>query len=160
LPGKPLAAALTLTRRRGVEELLAHRHCAAWHDVRSSDINAYLKQSLGERFTARDLRTWHAPVLAALALALSNRIARSRPASRRPISRAVAEVARYLGNTPEVARSSGIDHRAIDCTSRAVLSSRSSSSRSICSDERRTARTRLEAAVSRLVDEERRARRP
>src|SRR5688572_31563582 len=37
-----------------------------WHDVRSADINEYLKEhSGGCEISAKDFRTWHATVLAA-----------------------------------------------------------------------------------------------
>ena len=52
-------------------------------------------------------------VLAAVALAVSTE-ARSKTARKRAITRAVAEVAHYLGNTPAVCRSSYIDPRVID----------------------------------------------
>ena len=37
-------------------------------DVTSSDVNAYLKEISGEDITAKDFRTWHGTVLAAMAL--------------------------------------------------------------------------------------------
>jgi DNA topoisomerase-1 len=53
-------------------------------------------------------------VLAAVALSASWRVARSRTARDRAISRAVKEVAHYLGNTPAVCRKSYIDPRLFD----------------------------------------------
>src|SRR6185437_15126034 len=38
------------------------------HDVKSEDVNEYLKQMTGEDFTAKDFRTWAGTVLAAHAL--------------------------------------------------------------------------------------------
>lgn len=61
----------------------------------------------GTDVTAKDFRTWHATVLAAVAVAESGRA--SRTARRRQITRAVREVSHYLGNTPAVCRSSHID---------------------------------------------------
>lgn len=43
----------------------------AWADVRSADINAYLKDAFGTDVSAKDFRTWHATVLAAVGLAVS-----------------------------------------------------------------------------------------
>ena len=37
-------------------------------DVTSSDVNAYLREISGDDITAKDFRTWHGTVLAALAL--------------------------------------------------------------------------------------------
>jgi DNA topoisomerase-1 len=83
-------------------------------DVRSEDINAYIKEQTGGDFTAKDFRTWTATVLAAVALASSFAVATSRTARTRAIRRAVQEVAQYLGNTPAVCRASYIDPRVFD----------------------------------------------
>ena len=66
----------------------------------------------GGDYTAKDVRTWHAPVLAAVGLAVSGQ-ARGETARKRASARVVAEVARYLGNTPAVARASHIDPSVI-----------------------------------------------
>ncbi|HEX2042663.1 MAG TPA: hypothetical protein VHF24_08495 [Acidimicrobiales bacterium] len=100
-------------RRGGKPELLAYRDGRRWVDVRSTDINAYVKEATGGDFTAKDFRTWNATVLAAMALAVSTE-ARSASARRRAVTRALKEVAHYLGNTPTVARSSYVDPRVVD----------------------------------------------
>ncbi len=101
-------------RRGGGDELLAYKDHGRWVDVRSSDINTYIRRHTGGEFTAKDFRTWSATVLAAVAMAVSARAARSRTARRRAVSRAVEEVAFYLGNTPAVCRASYIDPRVFD----------------------------------------------
>ena len=100
-------------RRGGSPELLAYKVAGKWMDVKSADINSYIKKISGEDFTAKDFRTWNATVLAAVALAVSGE-ARSKTARKRAMSRAVEEVAHYLGNTPAVARSAYIDPRVFD----------------------------------------------
>ena len=105
-----------LKRRGGGHELLAYKDDGRWRDVRSDDINAYVKDAMRGAYTAKDFRTWNATVLAAMALAVS---ARERPpetkAARARAKRlAVKEVARLLGNTPAVCRSSYIDPRVFD----------------------------------------------
>ncbi len=82
--------------------------------VRSPEINAYIKEHAGGDFSAKDFRTWHATVLAAVALGVSGRAA-TKTGRQRAITRAVAEVAHYLGNTPAVCRASYIDPRVFDC---------------------------------------------
>jgi DNA topoisomerase-1 len=102
-------------RRVGGPELLAWRRPdGGWCDVRSVDINDYVKEATGGDFTAKDFRTWNATVLAAVALAVSVEAAHSPTARKRAVSRAVAEVAHYLGNTPAVCRASYIDPRIVD----------------------------------------------
>ncbi|MEU4539477.1 DNA topoisomerase IB [Streptosporangium sp. NPDC023825] len=98
-------------------ELLRYRNGSGWADVRSDDINAYLRETLETEVSAKDFRTWHATVLAAVGLAVSSR-ARSRTGRRRAVNRVVGEVADYLGNTPAVARASYIDPRVIDAYAR------------------------------------------
>lgn len=100
-------------RRSGGPELLAYRRDGGWCDVRSADINAYIKDVTGGDFSAKDFRTWSATVLAAVALAVSAE-ATSRTARKRAVTRAYQEVAHYLGNTPAVCRSSYVDPRVVD----------------------------------------------
>jgi DNA topoisomerase I len=105
----------TLKRRRsGGAELLAYRSDAGWVDIKSHDINGYLREITGGDFTAKDFRTWHATVLCAVALAVSHDAPTSETARKRAVTRAVKEVAHYLGNTPAVCRASYIDPRVID----------------------------------------------
>jgi DNA topoisomerase IB len=104
-----------LKRRRGGDgELLAYRSVSGWADVKSTDINAYLREITGGDFTAKDFRTWHATVLCAVGLAVSADAPVTDAARKRAVTRAVAEVAHYLGNTPAVCRASYIDPRIID----------------------------------------------
>jgi len=95
-------------RRAGGEQLLVYRTGQRWHDVTAADINDYIREVSGGDHTAKDFRTWHATVLAAVGLAVSARAA-SESARKRAIARVVREVADYLGNTPAVARASYID---------------------------------------------------
>ncbi|MEV0378677.1 DNA topoisomerase IB [Nonomuraea sp. NPDC050643] len=100
----------------GVEgELLRYRHEGGWADIRSEDINDYLRETIGYEVTAKDFRTWHATVLAAVGLAVS-RLAADEGEGRkqRAIVRVMREVAEYLGNTPTVARASYVDPRVVE----------------------------------------------
>jgi DNA topoisomerase IB len=109
------AAVRSLRRRRGGgDQLLAYRAGSRWHDVTAADINDYLREISGGDYTAKDFRTWHATVLAAVGLAVSERAPDSDSARKRAVARVVQEVADYLGNTPAVARASYIDPRVIE----------------------------------------------
>jgi DNA topoisomerase I len=113
----PLSAGVVarLKRRRGGgDELLAYKRGRRWADVRSDDVNAWLKSASSEDVSAKDFRTWGATVLAAVALAVSEDAPASATGRRRAIARAVKEVAHYLGNTPAIARASYIDPRVFD----------------------------------------------
>jgi DNA topoisomerase I len=103
-------------RTGGGHELLAYRNGQQWRDVRSTEINEYIKAVIGEQHSAKDFRTWNATVLAAVVLAAS---ARARDMSTkggraRAKRDAVKQVARFLGNTPAVCRASYIDPRVFD----------------------------------------------
>jgi DNA topoisomerase I len=101
-------------RRGGGDELLAYKDGGRWRDLRSEDINYYLKGATGDDFSAKDFRTWNATLLAAVALSVSGQVAGTKTGRTRAITRAVKEVAHYLGNTPAVCRSSYIDPRVFD----------------------------------------------
>jgi DNA topoisomerase I len=101
-------------RRGGGQELLAYKNGRGWGDVRSPDINDYLKEATGDDFSAKDFRTWAATMLAAIALAVSGEVAGTKTGKKRAVARAVKEVSHYLGNTPAVCRASYIDPRVID----------------------------------------------
>lgn len=108
-----LPAVEMLRRRRGgSDRLLAYKNGSRWRDLTSAEVNEYLKELLGEDASAKDFRTWHATVLAAIALATD------RPSSasgrKRAVARAMREVADDLGNTASVARSSYVDPRIVD----------------------------------------------
>jgi DNA topoisomerase I len=101
-------------RRNGGPGLLAYKEGRGWRDIRSADINLYIKEITGGDFTAKDFRTWNATVLAAVGVAVAGEVARSKTGRKRAIARAVKEVSGYLGNTPAVTRSSYIDPRVFD----------------------------------------------
>jgi DNA topoisomerase I len=105
-----------LKRRGGPPQLLAFRERRRWHPLHSDDISTYLKGQIGERFSAKDFRTWNGTLLAAVGLAsaagsASGGAGRSGP---RVISRVVRDVSEALGNTPAVARRAYIDPRVLD----------------------------------------------
>jgi DNA topoisomerase IB len=101
-------------RRGGGPELLAYQDGRRWRDIKSTDINAYLKEATGADYSAKDFRTWNATALAAVALAVAGEVAGTKTGRKRAINRAVKEVAHYLGNTPAVCRASYIDPRVFD----------------------------------------------
>jgi DNA topoisomerase IB len=145
----PVRRAIEAMRRRrsGPEDLLAYRERGSWRDVRSTDVNEYIKEAIGEEFSAKDFRTWHGTVLAAVELARQGPPT-SRSGAEGRIRAAVRNVADQLGNTPAVCRSSYIDPRVLDryrdgVTIRAEL--RNGALRGA------RARKRVEAAVLELV---------
>ncbi len=116
LADQPVRDAIEVLRRRrgGGRELLAYQDGKRWKDVTSTDINGYVKEVVGDDVSAKDFRTWHGTVLAAVALAGQNAKSESKTARKRAVAAAMREVAEYLGNTPTVARASYVDPRVVD----------------------------------------------
>jgi len=139
-------------RRSGGDELLAYKEGGRWRDVRSPDINAFLKEQTGGDHSAKDFRTWSATLLAAVALGVSGEVADTQTGRKRAIARAVKEVSHYLGNTPAVCRASYIDPRVIDAYQGGVIVG----PEAIVAEDRPDAlpihQKAVEAAVLRLLD--------
>ncbi len=100
-------------RRSGPDDLLVFRQDGEWRDVRSDDVNSYIQEEIGEDFSAKDFRTWHGTVLAAVELGAGSPPS-SKAGAKSAINAAVKRVAELLGNTPAVCRSSYIDPRVLD----------------------------------------------
>jgi DNA topoisomerase I len=103
-----------LSRRDSGPELLAYEDSTGWHDINSTEINAYIKGVVGGEVSAKDFRTWHGTVIAEVSLAGAVEKFRSVSARKRAVSSAMKEVSQYLGNTPAVARKSYVDPRVVD----------------------------------------------
>jgi DNA topoisomerase-1 len=96
------------------QELFAYvDRSGAVRDVRSDDVNRYLRDASGGDFTAKDFRTWAGTVLAYRAL-VDRGAPDGDPAARRAVVEAVRETAGYLGNTPAVARRSYVHPAILD----------------------------------------------
>jgi DNA topoisomerase-1 len=76
--------------------------------INANDVNEYIKQHMGDEFTAKDFRTWGGTMIAVSNLAIAERAGTTR-GLKKSVSQAVKEVAKKLGNTPAIARSSYID---------------------------------------------------
>ena len=109
-----IAALALMRRRRGGKQLLAHRREGCWVELSAPAVNDYLHDIVGEEFSAKDFRTWHATVLAARTVAAVRDEARSARRTEKAIRETVKDVSVYLGNTPTVARASYIDPRVFD----------------------------------------------
>ncbi|MGI8627942.1 MAG: DNA topoisomerase IB [Geodermatophilaceae bacterium] len=116
LADQPIREAVELLRRRrsGGPGLLAYLMGRRWYDITSTDINSYIKEIVGDDVSAKDFRTWHGTVLAAVELAGQVDRSESRTARKRAVAAAMRAVSEYLGNTPTVARASYVDPRVID----------------------------------------------
>ncbi len=78
-------------------------------DVRRRDINQYIKEVMGDRFSAKDFRTWAGTLITASALARAGaHDADGNKARKKMVVTAVKEAAAVLGNTPAICRASYI----------------------------------------------------
>ena len=78
-------------------------------NIRRRHINAFIKETMGDRFSAKDFRTWAGTLICASALARMNgEIVEGRTDRKRMVTAAIKETAAQLGNTPAVCRSSYI----------------------------------------------------
>ena len=82
-------------------------------DVSSGDVNAYLREVTGAKFTAKDFRTWAGTVLAAKALQEFEKFSSGAEAKRNMLN-AIEAVASMLGNTPAICRKSYIHPVILD----------------------------------------------
>ncbi len=73
------------------------------HDIKSQDVNDYLREITGEDFTAKDFRTWAGTVLAAVALNAVEPFETQKQAKSN-VKTAINAVSHILGNTPAVCR--------------------------------------------------------
>ncbi|RYG16441.1 MAG: DNA topoisomerase IB [Caulobacteraceae bacterium] len=81
--------------------------------ITSDDVNAYIRDAMGDDFSAKDFRTWAGTVSAARALRDAE-AATSPTDAKRKMTVCVKAVAGLLGNTPTVCRSSYVHPRVFE----------------------------------------------
>lgn len=113
---QPVIEVLDVMRRRrgGGDELLAWKDGPRWRDLDSAQVNGYVREVTGMAATAKDFRTWHATVLAALALAETDEPGATKASRKQAVAGAMREVSEFLGNTPALARSAYVDPRVVE----------------------------------------------
>ncbi|HZO84309.1 MAG TPA: DNA topoisomerase IB [Verrucomicrobiae bacterium] len=82
-------------------------------DVKSDDVNEYLREIAGQDFTAKDFRTWAGTVLAAIALQEFEKFD-SQTQAKKNVLRAIEAVAERLGNTPTICRKCYVHPMVLD----------------------------------------------
>jgi DNA topoisomerase-1 len=100
-------------RRGSGELLLSWTERGQQHAVTAAEINAFVRERTGGDFTAKDFRTLHGTVAAAISLASSGPADNQRERAA-AIKRAMEDAAAILGNTPTIARKSYVDPRLLD----------------------------------------------
>jgi len=109
-----LAAVVRSLRELPGQQLFKYRD-AEGHPcaITSDDVNAYLRDAMGEAFSAKDFRTWAGTVSAARALRDMDAPTSATDAKHK-ITICVKAVAGVLGNTPTVCRSSYVHPRVFE----------------------------------------------
>ncbi|NYH00659.1 DNA topoisomerase IB [Schumannella luteola] len=107
------AVVARLKRRGGRARLLAWRDDRGWHPLAAAEINEDVRARTGGDFTAKDFRTLHGTVAAAVSLA-KHGPERTPTARKRAIARAMRDASAVLSNTPAIARASYVDPRILD----------------------------------------------
>lgn len=103
-----------LKNRGGRARLLTWRDGGGrWHPLTAAEINDDVRDRTHGEFTAKDFRTLHGTVTAAVSLARSGP-GETPTARKRAIMQAVRLSADALGNTPAVAKGSYVDPRLLD----------------------------------------------
>lgn len=108
------AVVARLKRRGGRARLLAWRDDSGrWHPLTAAEINDDVRERTGGDFSAKDFRTLHGTITAAVSLARSGP-GETPTARKHAVQQALRLAADALGNTPAVAKSSYVDPRLID----------------------------------------------
>ncbi|MBC7274925.1 DNA topoisomerase IB [Nocardioides sp.] len=149
------AVAQLRRRHAGFEEILAYQQGRRWQRLTPALVNDYMREVSGLEVSAKDFRTWHATVLAALALSedpeAAKRATPTAKSRRKQQVAAIKEVAEYLGNTPAVARSSYVDPRVLELHEQG----RTIQVRRGASDDPQARQAAAERAVLRLLAQDR-----
>jgi DNA topoisomerase-1 len=82
--------------------------------VDSADVNDYLREVTGEDITAKDFRTWHGTVLAAMALREFEAFD-TKALAKKNVRAAIERVAARLGNTTTICRKCYIHPQVLSC---------------------------------------------
>jgi DNA topoisomerase I len=76
-------------------------------------LNDYIREHMGEEFTAKDFRTWGGTLIAAIALA-EHGVAEADTEAKRAVAGVMRTVGERLGNTPAVARASYVSPAVVE----------------------------------------------
>ncbi|MBA2524391.1 MAG: DNA topoisomerase IB [Pyrinomonadaceae bacterium] len=105
----------SLLRNPGREVFKYQNGDGEFINVTNRHINEYIREIMGEKFSAKDFRTWAGTIICACALArVGTETIEKGAARKRKVVAAIKETAEMLGNTPAVCRSSYISPEIIN----------------------------------------------
>jgi DNA topoisomerase-1 len=114
LADEELAAAIKeLLAVPGGRRLFRYRHNGELVNLGARRLNEYIREHLGEEFTAKDFRTWGGTLLAAIELAERGE-AETATEQKKAVAAVMRSVGDRLGNTAAVARSSYVSPAVVE----------------------------------------------
>ena len=111
--GELAAAIKTLCALDGGRRLFRYRLDDEVFNLDSRKLNGYIREHMGDEFTAKDFRTWGGTLIAAVTLA-EHGIPETETEGKRVIASVMRTVGERLGNTPAVARSSYVSPAVVE----------------------------------------------
>ena len=109
-----LAAAMKeLLALPGGQRLFRYRRDDEVYNLGARKLNGYIREHMGDDFTAKDFRTWGGTLVAAILLAEADP-ATSATAQKRTVAGVMRKVGERLGNTPAVARASYVSPAVVE----------------------------------------------
>jgi len=109
-----LATALKLLRDEpGGARVFRYRYGDGYANLTGAVLNGYIREHLGEEFTAKDFRTWGGTLHAAVALAERD-APETEAEAKRSVASVMRRVAERLGNTPAVVRASYVSPAVVE----------------------------------------------
>jgi DNA topoisomerase-1 len=106
-------AVKTLRGVPGGRQLFRYERDGSYCNLTGANLNEYIRQYMGEEFTAKDFRTWGGSLLAAIALA-EHEEPESETDAKRKVASVMRAVGEKLGNTPAVARASYVSPAVVE----------------------------------------------
>ena len=85
----------------------------SFSNLSSRKLNEYIREHMGDEFTAKDFRTWGGTLIAAIAFA-EHGIPETAAEAKRIVTSVMRTVGERLGNTPAVARSSYVSPAVVE----------------------------------------------
>jgi DNA topoisomerase I len=109
-----LASAVNeLLEAPGGRRLFRYRHNGELVNLGARRLNDYIREHMGEEFTAKDFRTWGGTLLAAVALAERDPV-ETETEQKRVVAAVMRSVGERLGNTAAVARASYVSPAVVE----------------------------------------------
>lgn len=97
----------------GGARLFRYEYDGSSCNLTGARVNEYIREHMGEEFTAKDFRTWGGTLLAAVSLA-EHGVEETETAAKRALARVMSKVGEKLGNTAAVARSSYVSPAVVE----------------------------------------------